>query len=418
MTGKKHVLVIGGGAIGLSAAHYLHLAGHEVTVVEKGEIGSGSSLHNAGLVCPSHFVPLAAPGMVSTGLRWMFKPESPFYIKPRFDPAMARWLWLFARSCTQRHMARSMPLLRDLSIASLALFDEMAGLERMNFEFRKNGLIMLFRTGHGRHAAIAAAAHAGALGVEARILDRKGLAELEPGVEFLAEGGVYYPGDAHLTPSLFMERLRTLLAGRGVRFMTSTTVIGFEQRPSGIAAVVTDRGRYSADEFILAGGAWSPGIVGRLKLDLPVQAGKGYSVTIRTATARPRIPFILDEARVAVTPMGDHLRFAGTMELAGLTTAITMRRVQAIVRALPYYLGGLGAVQVEQADIWAGLRPVSPDGLPYIGRFRRYENLIAATGHSMLGMSLAPVTGKLVAEIVDDKVPSIDLHLLRTDRFA
>lgn len=326
MAGKKRVIIIGGGAIGLCAAHFLAGAGHEVTVVEKGDIGAGSSRHNAGLVCPSHFIPLAAPGMVSTGLRWMFKPDSPFYIKPRLDPALARWLWHFSRSCTAQHVARSMPLLRDLSIASLALFGEMAGPGGMNFGFQKNGLIMLFRTEHGKHAALEAAAHAGALDVKAQVLDRKGLSALDPGVEFRADGGVYYPGDAHLTPSLFVDWLHSALVARGVRFMTSTAITGFDLRPGGIAALETDRGSCPADEFVLAGGAWSPGIVRGLSLRLPVQAGKGYSVTIGGAAARPRIPFILDEARVVVTPMGDRLRFAGTMELAGLTTDVSMRR--------------------------------------------------------------------------------------------
>lgn len=418
MTQKKRIVVVGGGAIGLCTAHFLALAGHEVTIVEKGEVGAGSSLHNAGLVCPSHFIPLAAPGMVSTGLRWMFKPDSPFYIKPRPDPVMARWLWYFFRSCTAAHVARSMPLLRDLSVASLALFEDMAGPHGMKFEFRKDGLIMLFRTGHGKQAARTAAAHAGALGVEARVLDREGLQSLEPGVEFRAVGGVYYPGDAHLTPALLLGQLHASLLGRGVRFLTSTSATGFDQRRGVIAALETDRGPVAADEFVLAGGAWSPGIVGSLRLRLPVQAGKGYSVTVTASAVRLRVPCILDEARVAVTPMGDRLRFAGTMELAGLSTGVTVPRVKAIVSALPLYLGGLDAVRVEQADVWSGLRPVSPDGLPFIGRFRRHENLIAATGHSMLGISLAPITGRLVADIVDGKMPSIDLHLLRADRFS
>ena len=418
MAAKKGIIVIGGGAIGLCVAHFLNGAGHDVTVLDQAAVGSGSSLHNAGLVCPSHFIPLAAPGMVTTALRWMVNPESPLYVKPRWDAGLARWLFLFARSCTSAHVARSMPLLRDMSVASLALFEEMAGTPGMDFGFRKNGLVMMFRTKHGEHAALSAAAQASAIGVEARVLDRGGLSELDPGVEFRASGGVYYPNDAHCTPALFIERLHAALAGRGVRFLTATAARSFRQRSERITAVVTDGGELPADEFVLAGGAWSPRIVRGLNLRIPMQAGKGYSVTVRGAAISPRQPYILDEARIAVTPMGDLLRFAGTMEIAGVTTDITMRRVTAIVRALPAYFGGLDTVRLEEADVWAGLRPVSPDGLPFIGRFRRCENLIAATGNAMLGISLAPVTGKLVAGIVYGTMPSIDLHLLRADRFA
>jgi D-amino-acid dehydrogenase len=414
----KRVIVIGGGAIGLCTAHELAAAGHEVSVLEKGEIGSGSSMHNAGLVCPSHFVPLAAPGMVRTGLRWMFKPDSPFYIKPRLDPSMGRWLWHFARSCTARHVERSAPLLRDLSNASLSLYEQMAHTEGMDFGFRQQGLLMLFRTRHGEDDALAAAALADELGVEARVVDRHGLMDLNPGVEFRASGGVYYARDAHLTPALLMESLHRNLSARGVRLLTSTTVTGFRMNGTGIASVETDTGAMAADEFVLAGGAWSPGIVRTLHLDLPIQAGKGYSVTVRTPPVALTVPCILDEARVAVTPMGSQLRFAGTMELAGLSTSLSMRRVQAIVRALPDYFGGMGQVTAETAELWEGLRPVSPDGLPYIGRFRQFRNLIAATGHAMLGISLAPVTGRLVAEIVNETPPSIDCTQLGPERFS
>jgi D-amino-acid dehydrogenase len=126
---------------------------------------------------------------------------------------------------------------------------------------------------------------------------------------------------------------------------------------------------------------------------------------------------LLEEARVAVTPMGDRLRFSGTMELSGLDSSVNMRRVRALLKSIPAYLGGVDPAQLEQGEIWAGLRPCTPDGLPFVGRFRNFDNLIAATGHAMVGISLAPITGKLVAEIVQGRIPSIDLHLLRPDRY-
>jgi D-amino-acid dehydrogenase len=229
---------------------------------------------------------------------------------------------------------------------------------------------------------------------------------------------VYYPDDAHLTPALFLSALRARLLAANVRFLTSTSVLGFDTRPGSINALRTSRGEVAADEFVLAAGAWSPGLLRDLRLRLPVQPGKGYSVTLRNSGIRPRIPMILEEARIAVTPMGETLRLAGTMELSGMETGINARRVRAILKAAPQYLGNLKAADPGAAGQWAGLRPCTPDGLPFIGRFRQYDNLIAATGHAMVGVSLAPVTGKLVAEIVSGKVPSIDLHLLRPDRYA
>ena len=414
----KHVIVIGGGAVGLCSAHFLLTSGCDVTIVERGEIGEGASLHNAGLIVPSHFVPLAAPGMVMLGLRWMLRPDSPFYIRPRLDPDLLTWLWQFARASTAGWTERAMILLRDMSFASLALYEELSALRGMDFEFERNGLLMLFRTGHGRENSVKMASQASKIGIEANVLDRAQMEELEPGVIFNATGGVHYPGDAHLTPALFVDRLRDRLITQGVRFVGSSRVTGFVTRPLGITAVTTTGGTFAADEFVLAGGSWSPLIVRSLRVRIPMQPGKGYSVTVRNSPVRPRIPMLLEEARVAVTPMGDRLRFSGTMELAGLDSSVNLRRVRALLGSVPPYLGGLDPAQLQQGEIWAGLRPCSPDGLPFIGRFRKFDNLIAATGHAMVGISLAPITGKLVAEIVHGRIPSIDLHLLRPDRYG
>jgi D-amino-acid dehydrogenase len=413
----KNVVVIGGGAVGLCTAYYLRDSGCDVTVIERGAIGEGSSLHNAGLIVPSHFVPLAAPGMVMLGLRWMLRPDSPFYIKPRLDPDLLTWLWQFALASRAGRTERAIPLLRDMSFASLALYEDLAAAGGMDFEFRRNGLLMLFRTKHGRESSLKSAGQASRIGIEANVLDRDHLHELEPGVNFNATGGVYYPGDAHMTPALFVDLLRERVIAQGVRFAASTRVTGFVTRPLGITAVTTTGGTYAADEFVLAAGSWSAQIVRSLRLQIPIQPGKGYSVTLRNSPVRPRIPMLLEEVRVAITPMGDRLRVSGTMELAGLDTSINIRRVRAFLKSVPLYLGGLEPVQMAQGEIWAGLRPCTPDGLPFIGRFRNYDNLIAATGHAMVGISLAPITGKLVAEIVHGRIPTIDLHLLRPDRY-
>ncbi|MEO8167177.1 MAG: FAD-dependent oxidoreductase, partial [bacterium] len=215
----------------------------------------------------------------------------------------------------------------------------------------------------------------------------------------------------------FVDGLAKHLEKNGVRLIKNDCVSGFRVQGNKVVGVRTKSGDYVADEFVLAGGSWSPDIVRDLGIKLLVQAGKGYSVTIPKKKTSPAIPLIFSEARVAVTPMGETIRFAGTMEIAGLDLSITRRRVDAIINSIPDYIGGFEKPDFEDVKPWAGLRPVSPDGLPYIGRFKAYSNLIAATGHAMIGMSLAPVTGKLVADIATSAQPSIDLSLLDPDRF-
>ena len=419
------VIVIGGGAIGLCSAYYLSKAGAQVTVIDKGEFGHGSSLHNAGYVCPSHFVPLASPGMISRGLKWMLSPSSPFYIKPRLDWDFISWAWNFRRSCTEENVKRSMPLLRDIGTESLKLYKEFAAMKEFDFEWTEKGLLTLYRTEKGKHHCEEEAELSNKLGIEAKLYDRAGLQLLEPNVEMRADGGLYFPGDCHMTPAKFVLGLAKHLEANGVRLVKNTTVSGFSVRsPSDkvqgnrIVEVKTKDGNYSADEFVLAGGSWSPTIVRELGITLLVQAGKGYSVTIERKGRKPAIPLIFSEARVAVTPMGDTIRFAGTMEIAGLDERITRRRVDAIVNSIPNYIGGFEKSDFSGAEPWSGLRPVSPDGLPYIGRFKAYPNLVAATGHAMVGISLAPVTGKLVSEILSSNKTMFNLNLLHPDRFG
>jgi D-amino-acid dehydrogenase len=415
---KSDVIIIGGGAIGLCSAYYLQKAGAQVTVIDKGEFGHGSSLHNAGYVCPSHFIPLASPGIISQGLKWMLSPVSPFYVKPRFDKDFISWAWNFKKSCTDENVRRAMPLLRDLGNASLGLYEEFAAMKAFDFEWTPKGLLTLYRTEKGRLDCEEEARLAKEVGINARLLDKPSLQRLEPNVEMRAEGGLYFPDDCHMTPAKFVEGLTKHLESSGVRLQKNTLVSGFRVQGNRISEVITSNGNLAAEEFVLAGGSWSPTIVKELGVKLLVQAGKGYSVTIPRKQNKPAIPLIFSEARVAVTPMGDTIRFAGTMEIAGLDLSITRRRVDAILHSIPNYIGGFQESDFADAEPWAGLRPVSPDGLPYIGRVPSYPNLIAATGHAMIGISLAPITGRLVAEIATNTVPSFDLSLVDPSRFG
>jgi D-amino-acid dehydrogenase len=254
------------------------------------------------------------------------------------------------------------------------------------------------------------------VGVACEILDRRGMETLQPGVRFRSEGAVYYPNDAHLVPALFVEQLKSLVLRQGVKIREGVRFLGWERGGSGVGAIRTSEGSFRADDYVLAGGAWSGVLARRFGLRMPLEAGKGYSLTTPAPSWPGTVPLLLSEDRVAITPLGGALRFAGTMEIAGLDERVTMHRVRAIARAVPRYLE-LPEPSLH-GQIWAGLRPCSPDGLPYIGRFGQAPNLIAATGHAMLGLTLAPVTGKIVADIVARRSPTLDLSVLSPDRFA
>jgi D-amino-acid dehydrogenase len=415
---SKHVVIIGAGVIGLSAAVECLRRGNRVTVLEReGATRTGCSFGNAGMIVPSHFVPLAAPGMVALGLKWMWNSKSPFYIKPRPSWDLLTWSLRFWNSCNARHVERSAPLLRDLHLASREAYAQLA---RSGEEIGlvEKGLLMLCKTPHALDEEAAFAAKARELGVPAEVLDADAAAKLDPGITMDIAGAIYFPRDCHLSPEKVVASLerRTRSNGGDLRFGAEVT--GWIREGRQLVGVRTSTGEIEADEFILSGGSWSPSIARGLELRLPMQPGKGYSLTLPNPVELPQICSILTEARVAVTPMNGALRVGGTMELAGLDPRINPRRVEGILEALPRYFPKFHHEQFAGIQPWQGFRPCSPDGLPYLGRSRAASNLVIATGHAMMGLSLAPVTGELVAQIVQGEPLSHDIALLDPDRFA
>jgi D-amino-acid dehydrogenase len=415
----KSVLIIGGGVIGLCTAYYAARKGHRVTVLDRGTADHlNCSYGNAGFVSPSHFVPLAAPGMVALGLKWMLKPDSPFYIKPRLDWDLLNWCWRFHRAANAAHVARSAPLLRDLNMASRACFEELAAVTGNAFGLEKKGLLCLCRTQHRLEEEARLVEQAQQLGLEARVLTVRQTAALEPNIAMNILGAVYFGDDCHLTPARFMAALKHEVGQLGVVISWSTEATGWRITAGRVEAVLTTQGEFIANEFVICGGSWSPKLVRPLGLRLPMQAGKGYSLTLPTPPKLPAFPAILTEARVAVTPMGGSLRFGGTMEIAGLTREINPVRVQGIIDSVLKYYSDFKPVDFRGIQPWCGLRPCSPDGLPYVGRIRSYSNLSLGTGHAMLGLSLGPISGRLLAEVLSGEKPSIDLQQMNPDRYA
>ena len=417
---SKSVIICGGGVVGLFSAYYLAKAGFRVTVLDQNPEGADSCAHgSAGYLSPSHVIPLSAPGMVVQGLKWMLSSRSPFYIQPRLDWDLIHWAWLFARSCSEKHLQQAAPILRDLCLGGRTLFADFAVQTNNAFEMKTEGLVNLCRTAEGLdHEAHGLARIAGELGVEAKVLDARQTALLEPGTKLNVAGSVYFPIDAHISPRLLMPLLVSRLKALGVALRWNTRVLGWHRQGDRIASVKTDAGDLPADEFILTGGSWSPAMVSSLGLRLPMQPGKGYSLTLEQPRFQLTKSLMLTERRVAVTPMGPRLRFGGTMEISGHSGNVRPERIAQIIAAAQDYLPEFTAADFNGVKPWFGYRPVSPDGLPYLGRFRHLANFSTASGHAMLGLTMAPISGLVLAELLTGRKPSVDLRLLAPDRYA
>jgi D-amino-acid dehydrogenase len=419
VTRGREVVVCGAGIVGLCSAYYLLERGHRVTLLERGAPDHDScSLGNAGFISPSHFVPLAAPGIVRKALTWMGDPESPFYVHPRLDPALISWGIRFWLASNRARAHRAGPLLRDLNLASRALYEELAARTANEFGLAREGLVLLMRTERALASEGAVAARSRELGMPAEVLDAKGVAALEPSLTLDVLGGVLYPLDAHLVPQRLVATMTRLVGERGGSFVWGAEVKHWKSRPSMVLAAVTTQGEVGGDEFVVTAGSWTPVLARALGLELPMQPGKGYSLTLDAPRQLPRRSLILEEARVAVTPMGSSLRVGGTMELAGYDLRINPPRIRGMTRSLSRYLPAFRAEDFASVRPWCGLRPCTPDGLPYVGRTRRWPNVIVASGHAMMGVSMGPITGKLVSEIVSEDTPSVDLAGLSAGRFG
>lgn len=414
---SQHITILGGGIIGLSCAYYLQKSGHQVTIIDKGNLTEGCSFGNAGMIVPSHFIPLASPGMIAKGIRWMFNSKSPFYVKPSLNGDLMKWGWQFYKHSNSEHVEKSIPALKELSLLSKAEYQKWFKELDFDFGYHERGLLMLYQNMHTEKEESETAELANKIGIEARVLNAQQVQELEPDVRVTAKGGVYFPGDAHLTPRTLVQGLIAKLKSNDVQFLEQTTIESFQSDNHTIKKLITSKGELDCDQLILAAGSWSGEIAKNLYITMPMQAGKGYSFTLNNIEKNVRIPSIFLEARVAVTPMGNSLRFGGTMEIRGVDHSINMNRVRGIVESIPKYYPDMKVAMPKEETIWHGLRPCSPDGLPYIGRSKKFSNLTYATGHSMMGLSLAPATGRVVSEVINGQQPSISLESFNPERY-
>ena len=412
----KNILIIGGGIVGLSCAYFLHKEGNQVTVIDKSAMDGGASYVNAGYLTPSHIIPLASPGMMAKGLKWMFNSSSPFYMKPRLDPDFIKWAWAFNTSSTKANVEKAIPLIKDINLLSKDLYDAMHHSGELgDFQLVKKGILMLYKTHKEGNHEKEVARRAAEEGLEVTELTRAALDKLQPNLNKEILGAVHYQCDAHTSPNEIMAQLKGYLKKVGVVIRTNEEVQRFEFNNTRIAKVITSNTEYSPDEIVLASGSWTSGLAKALGMRLLLEPGKGYRINVK----RPlgiTLPAILMEAKVAVTPMRDFTRFAGTMELSGINHTIRKERVRAIAKAAQSFYDNIHITDEEIEAAQCGLRPVSPDGLPYIGRVSKVKNLTVATGHAMMGWSLGPATGKLVSEIISEKPLSMPIEGFHPER--
>jgi len=414
----KNVLIVGGGIIGLSSALYLKASGFDVTVIDKSDFLDNCSYGNAGYVCPSHFIPLATPGIVKQGFKWMLNSKSPFYVQPRLSRSLLEWGIRFIQSATAEKVEKAAIPLRDIALLSQKEYETWARTPGFEFAYEHKGLLEIFQTEAKREHAIHALEKARELGLGARMLDESELHALEPGTKIRSMGAVIYDCDSHLYPNRLMRSLMERLKSMGVRLIPNEEVKQFETAKGLVRKLITTSD-YDVDQLVVATGSWSREIAFLLETRIPMVPGRGYSITLENPGYMLNHPAVLMESRVAITPMdGNKMRFGGTMEITSTTSPPRMNRVLGIIGAVKKYFPDFEVPVPSLDKVWYGFRPCSADGLPYIGRIKKFRNVVIATGHSMLGLSLGAGTGKLVDEIICEKNTSMDISPFAVERFS
>jgi D-amino-acid dehydrogenase len=412
------VTIIGGGVIGLCSAYYLQKEGHEVTVIERNNITDGCSFGNMGYISPSHFVPLASPGIISQGLKWMMSSSSPFYIKPRLNWDLLRWGMVFWKKSNVQQVDKSMPHMNNLLQLSRELMNDLKRELPDSFDMTEKGCWMLYKTektaDHEKHLA----EQANQFGLKTIMCDAQQVQARETEVEVNVAGGILYLDDCHLNPEKFMHSLYHYLQKAGVKFWLNTEVEGFKRSNRTISSVITDKMELDCEELVIANGSWLGNISKLLGIKMLMQPGKGYSLVYNDLQKNLQYPAILVDDRTATTPIGPWLRIGGTMELSGHSDNILPKRVEALHKAFKKYYPAMNIPEPDPSRAWFGYRPVTPDGMPYIGRHEKYRNLSYAGGHAMLGVSAAAGTGKLIGEIIGGKKTSIEILAFDAARFS
>jgi D-amino-acid dehydrogenase len=413
----KKIIIVGGGVNGLCSAYYLAKKNFEVTVIDSGDFSVNCSFGNMGFLSPSHFIPLASPGVVAEGIRHMMSSTSPFYMKPRLNLSFLEWALKFYKNSSQNVVDRNAPYLSELLNLSRKLMNEIRDDIGDVFDMEEIGCMMMCHSQKAFEEEMKVAEAAKKFKLEVEVLNRKELQEREPDVELDIYGALLFKDDAHIHPGKFMVAMKNYLTKKGVNFQLNTNVTGFVKSGKTIKSVITDKGEFSGDEILLSPGSWLPQVAKMLGIRLLLEGGKGYSYTYDYVEKNIRNPAILVDGRCAITPWKHTLRIGGTMEFSGINNKVLINRMQGIYDSIRRFYPGLQIDFPPKDKIWTGLRPVSPDGLPYIGRVNQYDNLFVAGGHAMLGISEGAATGKIISELADNRRTTIDISAFNVERF-
>jgi D-amino-acid dehydrogenase len=410
------VLIVGSGIIGIGCAHYLSKAGFRVTVIDRGSIASACSHANCGFICPSHVLPLTEPGAIRVAIKSLFNPSAPFRVKPRFSPALWKWMWQFAKRCNRRQMLKAGSHLKAILDSSMQEYRRLVVEESLDCEWKESGLLYVLRTGRGmREFAETDRMLSDHFGVKAERIDGKDLPSFDPGLKPGLAGAFHYQEDVFVRPDLLNLQWSKRLRDYGVTFIEHCELKGIAKSAARITHLDTSHGEMKADRFVFATGAWSARLSSDLECRIPIQPGKGYSVTMPRPDTCPRFPMLFPEHKVGVSPFDSAYRLGSMMEFSGYDTSIPDRRIQQLREAAKPYL--VVPFTKGHQQTWYGWRPMTWDSLPIIGRVPSLSNAYLATGHNMLGLSLATATGKLIAEIIQDCPTHIDPTAFSPARF-
>lgn len=411
------VVVVGGGVVGVACAHYLRDAGLDVVLIERGEFGKACSFANCGYICPSHVLPLTEPGAFRVAVKSLLDRTSPFYVRPRLNPSLWHWLLQFARRCTRGQMLAAGAHLKAILDSSMEEYRRLIAAEKLQCEWQPCGLLYVLQMPQAMDEFAATdRLLTKEFGVAARRIEGPQLPAHDPAVKPGLAGAFLYEDDAHLRPDALMTSWTKRLQERGVRLLSNCELQGVDKSRGLVTALRTSQGEMPVNKLVVAAGVWSAALSRGLGITIPMQPGKGYSLTTTRPDPCPRQSMLFPERRVGVTPFESSFRIGSMMEFAGFDAAIPERRIQQLRESVTPYL--ITHSVDQELSRWFGWRPMTWDSLPIIGSVPGLANAYLATGHNMLGMSLATATGKLIAEEITGQEPHIDIAAFSPGRFA
>ncbi len=410
-----NVVIVGGGIIGACSAWYLAKQGQSVILLDRDEFGKGASHGNCGLFSPSHVIPLPHPGALSASFKMMMKSNSPLSIKPTLNPDRLKWFFDFALKCNHSDMIYGATARRNILDSSFELYRDFFREQSVQCDYDDTGMLAVCQTQKGLDGLAEENVLMDQFDRGGVFVSKEELQKREPTLVDNLAGAWMYKCDNHFRPSLLFKEFRRCLESVGVKIIENCPVNGFNQEGLSIKSVTTNKGEIKSDNFVVATGAWTPFLNKSIGKKVPIQPGKGYSITMDRPQQCPNYHMSFPEVKVIVTPWQSGYRIGSTMEFSGYDTSLNKKRLNALIDGAKRFLKDPVGSQVEEE--WCGFRPMTPDGLPVIDYSPKYENLMIAAGHNMLGMSMGAATGKLVSEMICGLKTHIDARPYRANRF-